>query len=202
MLQDRIYRDLFAHKRMMRGLLEGYVEAPWARRIDWADPENHCLDGRHVTRGLAQRETDLVWRLGWEGPEADSFYVVLECQSTVDPHMALRLRAYTALVQDGLVRHEKVPVPTGVVVPMVLHTGRSRWTAERSAAGLTAPMAGLERWRPGFDYLLLDARECAERGPAGWSEVKALFQLDVAAVEKWDGILAKLEERLGGPEGR
>ena len=58
--------------------------------------------------------------------------------------MALRLRAYTAVVLDGLVRHKKAPVPTGVV-PMVRHTGRSRWTAERSAAGLTASMAGMER---------------------------------------------------------
>ena len=112
------------------------------------------------------------------------------------PSIALRLRAYTAVVQDGLVRHKKAPVP------MVLHTGYSRWTAERSAAGLTASTAGMERWRPGFDYLLVDARECAKGGPTGWSEVKALFQLGVAAVEQWEGILAQLEERLGGPEDR
>ena len=82
--------------------------------------------------------------------------VLLECQSTVDRTMAVRMLAYTALLHQDLLR----AAPAGAlppVLPIVLYHGRKRWSAPEEMAGLAAP-CGEHRapYQPAQRYFLLD----------------------------------------------
>src|SRR5207245_3839627 len=110
------------------------------------------VSSRQMIAELRTREDDLIWRIrradGWL-----YIYLLLEFQSRVDPHMAVRIMAYVALLYQGLIRTGQL-TPAGTlppVVPVVLYNGRGHWTASQNVATLIEPMpGGLEIYRAGL----------------------------------------------------
>ncbi len=78
-------------------------------------------------------EDDVVWRVragdGWL-----YVYLLLEFQSTVDRHMAVRIMSYVGLLYQDLLRTGAVsrgkPLPP--VVPVVLYNGQSQKRGHRN----------------------------------------------------------------------
>ena len=124
MREDRTHKNLFKHPRMLRSLLEWFVREDWVGLIEWDDPQPSLIHTEHVTDRLAVRQNDVVWQLGWKGPEARYVYLMLEFQSGVDRTMSLRMQSYSALAQEELVCKLKLPTPLGVV---------ARWCCTRGA---------------------------------------------------------------------
>ena len=91
---------------------------------------------------------------------------MLEFQSSVDRHLALRLDAYAALARQDLLRREPLRPSRRLpeVLCVVVYTGRQRWTAPLSLGELTE--CGLEArmpLQPELRYLVLDGESVGEQ---------------------------------------
>ena len=104
-MDDPIDKAAFAHPAMVRDLirllprsLTGDLDLRTLRRLPSAN----------VGKGAKQRLADMPLSVGFRPsagrPEGSRLLLVLEFQSAVDAHMALRLDAYAALARQDLLR--------------------------------------------------------------------------------------------------
>ncbi len=183
-MDDPIDKAAFAHPAMARDLirllprsLTGDLDLRTLRRLPSAN----------VGKGAKQRFADMPLSVGFRPsagrPPQDRLLLVLEFQSAVDAHMALRLDAYAALARQDLLRRG-LPGP-GRELPEVLcvvaYTGRGRWTAPLSLGGLTAAGLGARLpMQPELRYLALDGESVGEQDAGrgrGGNRALALFAL-------------------------
>ena len=137
---------------------------------------------RHVGDNLEQRYADLLVRIRYKrpadggAPRPDT-YLLVEVQSTVDPFMAVRLWGQLALVYRGLTlkRRSLGRKRLAAIVPIVIYTGRRRWTACRELSDMIED-DGTRRPLQ-LSYELLDAWRAGSR-PAGDNLLLLLFRLE------------------------
>src|SRR5699024_3003130 len=96
---DPSYKLLFSHTRMVRDLLTGFVPAHLIAGLDLDRMEK--VNASYTSDDLRGRHGDAVWRVPRTDRRAD-VYVLLEFQSSVDRHMALRTLVYTGLLHQDL----------------------------------------------------------------------------------------------------
>ena len=155
---DSGYKLLFSHPEMVRDLLTGFVQGEWIKSADFSTLTQ--VNGSYVSQSdeLEQRHDDLVWKVRIQDRWL-YVYLLLEFQSTIDPHMALRMMVYVGLLYQDLVKREELTVDRKLppVLPIVLYNGSPRWTAPVLMEDLvTQPPAGLEFYVPRCRYLLID----------------------------------------------
>lgn len=179
---DHAYKLLFSHPEMIADLLRGYVRQPWVEQLDFSTLKR--ANPEHITGDLREREHDMVWQVKWTGDDERWLYIylLLEFQSTPDKFMALRLMTYLGLLYQDLTRTKQLTHSGKLppVLPIVLYNGERRWQAATSIETLidTIP-GGLEAYRPGFSYLLLDEGQYADDPlPATRNLVSGLFSLE------------------------
>jgi predicted transposase/invertase (TIGR01784 family) len=162
--RDSVYKQLFSHPEIVRDLLVGLLPAEWARAltVDGLERVNASYASDH---GKA-RHADVVWRARIGG-EWMYVYILLEFQARPDKWMALRMQVYVGLLYQDLVaqhrlsKHGRLPP----VLPIVLYHGRRPWRAATTLAQLMLPPpAGLERFQPGLQYVLVDQHHHGARG--------------------------------------
>ena len=208
-MHDTAYKLLYSHRRMTADLLRGFLPDGPEAGFDFGTLEP--LPASHVGRGLKRREGDLMWRLRARAAPGDGWVhvlVLLEFQSRVDRHMALRAMTYTGLALEGLVRRGKgsredarstVPLPP--VIPFVVYNGKRRWTAPLDVSTLFAPAPPvLARLRPSNRYVLLDMVKADVGGVPGDNAVGLHIALEKATLEEAQPILPRLSAALAGPE--
>ena len=157
-MNDPAYKRLFSRPRMVQDLLSGFAARDWSAELDLGSLTP--LPASYVSHDLRQRHGDLVWRLRFRDERWLYVVLLLEFQSTVDPSMAVRMLAYTALlyqklIADGVLRERSVLPP---VLPVVIYNGQRPWTAPVDVAELIASGRGpsLARYQPSQRYFLLD----------------------------------------------
>lgn len=176
---DNGYKRLFSHASVVADLLRGFVKEDWVKEVNFRTLER--VEGSFVTENLGSRETDMLWKVQWQGGPIYIF-LVLEFQSRVDRFMALRGMTYQGLLLESLVR-EKAFTPSGKLPPvfiLVLYNGSAPWNAALDVADLIEPLpGGLEGYRPHARYVLLDAARipAMDLEPADNMAV-ALFRLE------------------------
>jgi predicted transposase YdaD len=199
---DTAYRRLFSHPEMVRDLLLGFVPHPWVHELRMDTLEK--VNGHYVTDDLRHRCGDVVWRVRW-GREWIYLYVLLEFQSTVDPFMAVRIMAYTALLYQDLIRTKEVRPGRKLppVLPVVLYNGRPRWKAATELNELIHPgPETLRAFLPRQRYLLLDEGAYPPHQLAALNNlVAALFRLENSrGPEEIQEVLVVLIDWLKTPE--
>ena len=174
-MDDPIDNAAFAHPGMVRDLVR-LLPRKLTRDLDLRTLRR--LPSANVGKGAARRLADMPLSLGFRPsagrPRQARLLLMLEFQSAVDRHMALRLDAYAALARQDLLRRGLF-VPGGMlpeVLCVVVYTGRRRWTAPLSLGELTAAGLGARQpWQPELRYLVLDGKspgeQDAERGRGG-----------------------------------
>lgn len=185
---DNSYRLLFSHRRMAEDLVAGFIVLPGGGK-----PEPGLLErrsGSYVSDRLHQREQDLVWCSRKEDGSA-AFYLLLEFQSRLDPHMGVRMTTYRGLFCQELIRcgeWPRKPEPP-LVLPLVVYNGKKPWGAE----------AASESWTP---YMLIDVlRVPLPRARSGSNLAALLFALERSRTPEAIGRhAARLAELLEGPE--
>jgi predicted transposase YdaD len=155
---DSGYNLLFSHPEMVRDLLIGFVQGEWIKNADFSTLTQ--VNGSYVSQSdeLEQRHDDLVWKVRIQDRWL-YVYLLLEFQSTIDPHMALRMMVYVGLLYQDLAKRKEFTVDKKLppVLPIVLYNGTPRWTAPVLMEDLvTQPPAGLESYVPRCRYLLID----------------------------------------------
>ena len=205
---DAAWKLLFSFPEMVRDLLAGFVPRGWVEDLDLSTTRHGQSGaglargpGSHVSDDLRQRHQDRVWRVPFRGRPRDAM-VLLECQSTVDRTMAVRMLAYTALLHQDLLR----AAPAGAlppVLPIVLYHGRKPWSAPEEMAGLAAP-CGEHRapYQPSQRYFLLDVgRYTDPLPPAGRNLVAELIRMARSrGAKEVSAVFADLTVRLSEPE--
>jgi Putative transposase, YhgA-like len=162
---DNAYKHVFSHPRAVADLLRGFVHEDWVTQLDFTTLEK--VSGSYVTDDLRDREDDIIWRLrmsrdlGAATPgEWVYVYLLLEFQSSHDPHMAVRILTYVGLLYQDLLKSRSGQAGSGrlpAVFPLVLYNGLRPWTAARQVEDLIeAVPASLSAYRPSLRYFLLD----------------------------------------------
>ena len=201
-MHDERYRTVFAFPRMVEDLLRGFAPHEWAAALDFSTlrkvPAEYVSDERPVRRG------DTVWQvcLHDRGP----MLVVLECQSSEEPRMALRILAYTSLPYRELVRNEASALDDRgrlpAVLPVVVHNGESPWTAAREVSELVQPVPGvLMPYRPSQRHRVVDARHVGVDDLPECNLMTAVVRLEQTRTP-WDlvGVARRLRRWLRRPE--
>src|SRR5688572_27543916 len=154
---DGSYKLLFSHPRMVADLLRGFVRAQWVAELDFSSLEKVSTHG--VSDRLRRRESDVIWRIRWDGKERSPFvYLLIEFQSHPDRFMALRLQTYVSLLHQDLVRRKQLTDDRklSAVLPLVLYNGTRHWNAPAHLSELIADTpAELRRYCPQLCYFLI-----------------------------------------------
>ena len=140
---DAAHKYIYALREVVADLLRLVVP-------DWADDLDHTtledLSAEFFDAEHRRRVGDMVWRVRFhegmlDNDEKPYLLVLIEFQSTVDRHMAKRMREYTGLLRDRLIRNGAPEREGGLpwVLPLVVYNGRERWTAGGEASDL-APL--------------------------------------------------------------
>ncbi len=153
---DSGYKLLFSSPELIRDLIQGFIPDDWLRGLDYGTLEK--ISNHYIADDQRQRTADVVWRVQVDG-EWVYLYLLIEFQSTVDPHMAIRVMTSVGLLyQDLIRRHDLLPeqrLPP--VLPLVLYNGEARWTAATDVAQLIPALPGhLARFQPRLAYWLID----------------------------------------------
>ena len=179
---DHSYKLLFSSPEIVEDLLQGFVKEPWVDELDFATLEK--VSGHYVTDDLRDREDDIVWRVQHKKRWV-YVYLLIEFQSTVDRYMAVRVPLYILLLYQDLIKNKVVGrgelLPP--VFPVVLYNGEKRWNSTTQLSDLIVDLpGGLERYKPAFEYLLLDegAYRSSDLEHLG-NLVAAIFRLENAS---------------------
>lgn len=154
---DSGYRQLFQHAIMVEHLLRGFVPESWVAQLDFSSLQ--LCNGHYVKDHLAERRSDLVWRVRLADEGWLYVYVLLEFQSRDDAWMALRMLAYVSLLYQDLVKTGECTRPGELppVFPVVVYHGSTPWRAAREMRGLFAQGPDtLAAYRPSLRYFVLD----------------------------------------------
>ena len=125
---DQPYKRIFSHPEMVEDLLKGFVHQEWVKDCDFSTLEKQ--DGSFVSEKWQSRESDVIWRLQLNRPDAKPewlyLYLLLEFQSSPDHYMALRMLGYTSLFLQSLVESQKLTSKDRLppVLPMVIYNGK------------------------------------------------------------------------------
>ena len=109
LVQDEIYKRLFAFPRMVEDLMRGFAAREWAAEIDFSTLRK--LPAEYVSDDLRKRVGDAVWAVRLR--DGRHVLAMLEFQSRDDPMMALRILAYTSLLYQEVVRNDAPVLDTG-----------------------------------------------------------------------------------------
>ena len=140
-----VYRRLFSHRQLARGLVETCFGSSARDAIDWEGAETvaaHSVWGSNLTL----RENEIVWKL----PRTDGadlyLFLAIELQARRDLGPLLRTSEYIARfdrVQRDLRRVGSGAGPLPKMVPLVLYMGNGTWEAPTSWEEVTGR---LEQW--------------------------------------------------------
>lgn len=177
---DTGYKLLFSDPLMVRDLIQGFVDDPWLRKLDFGTLER--VNGQYVTEDMRSREDDVVWRVR-SGEDWLYLYLLIEFQSSDERFMALRMMVYVGLLYQDLIR-QKCLEPAGMlppVLPIVLYNGEPRWRAPTELSALLPRLPGfLASLQPGMRYVLIDegaySEQTLERLPQNLAA--AIFRLE------------------------
>ena len=194
-MHDAAYKQLFGRPRMVCDLLEGFAARGWSGNLDFGTLEP--VPASYVSRDLQQqRHGDLVWRVRFSDDRWLYLLLLLEFQSTVDPAMAVRMLAYTALLYQRLAADGALRDPGALppVLPVVIYNGRGSWTARTEVSELVAGGGGeLSPYQPSQRYYLLDEARLADGDLPAGNLVSALIGLERGRDPEWGAA------RLEGP---
>jgi hypothetical protein len=194
---DGSYKWLFGEPRLIEDLLRAYVPGPWDE-ADFTSLER--VNASYVDERERQRHDDMVWRLR-VGQRWVWVYLLLEFQQTPEPHMALRMLGYVALLAQHLVRegqcNDDGSIP--LLLPVVLYTGDADWRASTQVADLfDDSLPTLIPFVPQLRYLLLQqAALVRHQVPTSANLAQALFELEQGhSPEQVSRILQALQQWL------
>lgn len=120
---------------------------------------------------LTQRLADAVWRLTLE--DGSLVYLLIECQSEVDPTMPFRMldavgALYLALSKDPPREYGYSASSVQRVKHLTIYSGKQRWTAAGEVGmAITDRGAEMELDLPRMECPVLDLRSCPDPGGDG-----------------------------------
>jgi hypothetical protein len=178
---DKLFKATFSKLRNARAFFQNQLPADIVAGLKWNTLRR--LSTTFIHPGLKGSESDLLFAVGARGSDT-VYHLLLEHQSTEDPHLALRLAGYVQRLLERWVRENPASAKLPPVLAMVLAQGREPWKAARDLDGMfraEGPASFVEffkRHQLGLLYYLVDLSRleyAALRGtPDGVMALRAL----------------------------
>jgi hypothetical protein len=164
---DALFKHAFADPVHAAGLLRSVLPQEVTAVLDWSSLRL-CQDS-FVDAGLAAHHADLLFQVRLAG-RAAFVYVLLEHKSRNDPLTPFHLLRYVVRIWERHLRQVPRPRRLPLVLPVVVHHGRSAWKGPPDFAhlvdsgGLPLPLARLlRRFTPDFRFLLDDLTRASQQ---------------------------------------
>ena len=197
---DRGYKRLFSHPRMVEDLIKSFVKEDFVKDINF-DRLKRDFDS-FITEEFRERESDIIWQVEYKGRPA-YLYILIEFQSTVDHYMALRMLLYLLLFYQELIKYreyrdQRLPP----VFPILLYNGDDQWSAPVSLEELLeSPSPSLAAYMPSFRYCRIVERDFLPESLAELNTLTSnLFLIETGDTKKIgevvERILAILEKEV------
>ncbi len=134
---DRTHRLLFSFPRLIEDLIRQCLGGEWVERLDFSTLEK--VPERLVSRELARREQDVLWRLLYLPPESaepDWFYVYLHLEHlSSQPRLtALDMVVYDMVAYQDLARRGGLTRDAGLTPILSVVSKRTALTEKEAAA--------------------------------------------------------------------
>lgn len=153
---DASYKLVFAFREVVRDLIRDFISDPWLQTADFDSME--MVPTHHVSDGLRVGLNDVVWRVRVPGQQ-QPVHLLIEFQSSHDPHMAARMLAYVGMFYRDVSRRcrgrgrHRYPL----VFPIVLCNGTERWRAPTDIGAMIPVVPGrVADHQPSLQYCLID----------------------------------------------
>ena len=200
---DRSYKLLLEHPKAVWDLLTGFIGGDPADLLDERTLEQ--MPAEYVDESLIGSRGDMLWRVRFrDGPEEWLYLLVLlELQSTVDTHMAVRVAAFVGQIYLRLVRNGRTGPRGGLppVLPIVLYNGSPSWTAVADVRDLVARAEGrLEELQLRSGYVLLDVHRMEVGDLPPDNAVSLRVRLERESGERFRGLLDDMVRIFEDPE--
>ena len=227
MRQDPTFKDIFAYPFMVEELLRWFVAGiPGGRElVDGLDFSRLLRVQEQSTAGPSEGKrsyaNDLVWRLPFRERGDDHgnrawlhLVLMIEVQGEVDHLMALRVRNYVDNHHMELWRGKRFGARDRLapMLPIVIYTGTSPWTAATRVIDLVTPGVGAvadldlavraSGVFAGDGYLTLDTRRVATDDLRRDNAAAMLAGLCNPSLDRIPADAAALRARLDAPEPR
>ena len=204
---DAAHKYIYSLDSVVADLLR-LVVPDWAHLLDLAAPEN--VSAEYLDEDHRKRVGDMVWKVYFRDGALDDggrpyILVLVEFQSTADRRMARRVREYTGMLLDRLIRNDVMAREGGLpwTLAVVVYNGGERWTAvgeESHLARVPALVASdLALLQPQL-YRRIDAGAGSEQDWPEHNRVSATLRLQRRAApdELWPRLSAEAH-RFPGP---
>ncbi len=153
---DKFFKRVFRVPRHAAGLIRTMLPAALVARMDLSRLE--LVRASFVDPELRHRHADLVFRVPIDGKMA-FIYFLFEHQSEPDALMAFRLLTYIQQLWAAILREDPKRKTLPIVIPIVIHHGRSGWTKARTLHELVEgldEMPELGAVVPNFEMIIDD----------------------------------------------
>jgi hypothetical protein len=154
---DSVFRRIFGVPENAASQLRAVLPPGLASRLDLGRLAR--VPASFVDEALKWRYSDLLFTAPLDGRDA-FVYLLVEHQSSADALMAFRMIRYVTRIWDHYLRDHPRARRLPVVIPLVVHHGRTRWTSPVRLLDLIDAGPGakkeMEAYLPRFEFLLDD----------------------------------------------
>jgi predicted transposase YdaD len=160
---DLGYKQLFAHREIVRDLLAGFTDLECFRQLELSSFER--VNASYVSEQFAERHGDMVWKVQL-GSQLLFVYLLLEFQSQPERWMALRMQVYVGLLYQDLLKRGALADAGRLppVLPLVFYNGKMPWNASDELRSLVASAPDeLACFQASQRYLLIDQNRIESR---------------------------------------
>ena len=159
-------RTMFKNHILVSQLLRNYIEMPIFAGVQPEDIED-VTEKYHAFLGV-EFETDTVKKVTIHTKEKDEktqieknkeVYIIplLEHKSKVEYDIAMQLLRYMTVIWNDIAKksgekHKNKEFRYPMIVPIVYHEGKERWSADMRLADRIESSLGMEKYIPDFEY--------------------------------------------------
>jgi len=187
---DRGYKKLFSHPRMVEDLFKAFIKEDFVSEIDFSTLKR--INNSFVTDDFKDREADIIWKTRFKDKNAYIF-ILIEFQSTVDKFMPLRMLTYILLFYQELLKKGKInKLPA--VFPVLLYNGEKKWTAPEKIEDLIEkPFTSIKPYIPKFKYYKIAENEFKKENLEELNNLVAqLFNIENSSIKELDNAIGKI----------
>lgn len=187
---DYGYKELFTHPQILKELLVSCVHEHWVADLDFSKAT--LVDKSFITTSRKKLESDLIWRIPLNSGVEVYLYILMECQSTVDRFMALRMLRYILELYGNLLKEVPKTKLLPPVFPVLLYNGDGRWTAPENMAELIDCRINMD-YMPQFRYFKIAENELSQESLLAMRNIiGALFLVDTSDRERLAPLVREL----------
>lgn len=139
---DKTFKNLFSNKKEAVIFINKYLKLKDTKNELNSNQIEKC-NTEFITKQKEQLETDILYRI-----KGTKIFILIEQQSKVDYFMPKRILYYYVEIMREIEKenestntNEKLPI----IYPMVLYTGRTKWTAKTEITEMQEEIIGLEK---------------------------------------------------------